>query len=119
MTRDITDRLELFMGGVKIDRLALNMPQIKQYHPPPNPAKVTDSRFKKYQDEFGDESWELDALEPAVLVALVRKAVEDLRDDELWSEKVRIENHHRAILASAAGNWDKVEELVGREDDEE
>jgi hypothetical protein len=114
MTRDITDRLELFMGGMKIDRLALNMPQIKQYHPPPNPAKVTDSRFKKYQDEFGDESWELDALEPAVLVALVREAVEDLRDDDLWDEKVKEENHHRAVLAGAAKYWDGVEGYVSK-----
>ncbi len=34
MTRDITDRLELFMGGLEVKRLALNMDQVEQYNPP-------------------------------------------------------------------------------------
>lgn len=39
MTRDHRDRLTLFMGGVHVDRIALNMSQIEEYAPPPNPAK--------------------------------------------------------------------------------
>lgn len=53
MTRDIAERLELFMGGTKLQRLALNMDQVKRYNPPPNPAKMTDSRFSRYVAEFG------------------------------------------------------------------
>jgi hypothetical protein len=45
MSRDIVDRIELFTGkSLKFERLALNMDQVKQYGPPPNPAKITDSR---------------------------------------------------------------------------
>ena len=61
MSRDIRERLELFMGGVEFDRLALNMDQVQQYAPPPNPAKITDSRAVGYIAIHGDESWELDA----------------------------------------------------------
>ncbi len=75
MTRDITDRLEMFMGGLEVKRLALNMDQVEQYEPPPNPAKTTDSRYAAYIAEFGGESWELDALEPAVIATLIRNAV--------------------------------------------
>jgi len=32
--------------------------------------------------------WELDALEPQVLEALVRENVLELRDEELWNEAV-------------------------------
>lgn len=40
MTRDIKDRLNLFCGfPVFVERLALNMPQVRQFKPPPNPAK--------------------------------------------------------------------------------
>ena len=54
MTRDIEDRLRLFMEEelpidfnevVTVHRIALNYDQIRQYNPPPNPAKTTDSRF--------------------------------------------------------------------------
>lgn len=52
MTRDIFDRLELFMvndGGEQpeVERIALNMNQVKKYNPPPNPAKIKDPRAKK------------------------------------------------------------------------
>jgi hypothetical protein len=56
MTHDITDRIEMFMGGIKLERLALNMDQVDQYNPPPNPAKITDSRATAYIAEFGGES---------------------------------------------------------------
>ena len=50
------------------------MPQIERYNPPPNPAKVTDTRAKAYIAEFGNESWELDALEPRVIADLIQEA---------------------------------------------
>ncbi len=43
-------------------RVALTAKQIVDYNLPPNPAKETDPRFKWYNKEFGDESWEVDAL---------------------------------------------------------
>jgi len=89
MTRDITERLEMFMGGLEVKRMALNMNQVEQYDPPPNPAKTTDSRYGAYIAEFGDESWELDALEPAVIAALIRSAVTELIDPVQWTKKRR------------------------------
>ena len=87
MTRDIQTRLSMFSDDdVEVKRIALNQDQIKKYNPPPNPAKVTDSRFDSYRDLYGEESWELDALEPQVLVDLVRKNVLEIRDDDLWED---------------------------------
>ncbi len=106
MSRDIFDRLELFMGGTKFERLALNMYQVEQYSPPPNPAKITDSRAKGYIQEYGDHSWELDALEPAVLSALIRKSVTDLRDDKIHSEDVKQKEVVREKLEEIAYNWE-------------
>ncbi len=49
MTRDNVDRLEMFAEApVKVERLALNFDQIRKHRPPPNPAKMTDSRFVGY-----------------------------------------------------------------------
>ncbi len=102
MTRDITDRLELFMGGLEVRRLALNMDQIEKFNPPPNPAKMTDSRFAAYVAEFGDESWELDALEPSAMVDLIRSSVMALRDDKRWNTSVKRESEYRRQLQQFA-----------------
>mgnify|MGYP000990779512 CR=1 FL=1 len=86
MTRDIQDRLDLFGSNVYVKRVALTMGQIATYNPPPNPAKITDSRASKYIEEYGDESWELDALEPKVITDLIKNEVTAYRDDELYRE---------------------------------
>lgn len=86
MTRDIQDRLDLFGSNVYVKRVALTMNQIATYNPPPNPAKITDSRASKYIEEYGDESWELDALEPKVITDLIINEVTAYRDDELYRE---------------------------------
>ena len=108
MTRDITDRLEMFMGGLEVKRLALNMDQVEEYDPPPNPAKTTDSRYDAYIAEFGGESWELDALEPTVIAALIRDAVNALIDRDVWIEREKEVAEARRILGLVAEKWDDV-----------
>jgi hypothetical protein len=109
MSRDIFSRLGLFVGSkVHVQRIALNMPQIQRYHPPPNPAKTTDSRFADYQAKYGDESWELDALEPRVLVELITKAVVQFRDEELWKGACEVERKERIALTKISENYDDV-----------
>lgn len=119
MTRDITDRLYTFVthhtthGSIAVQRVALTMEQINQYGPPPNPAKVTDSRFEGYQSRYGDESWELDALEPQVLADLVRDRVAVITDDDLMDEAKRREEEHRAQLSAVEERWDEVADWLG------
>jgi hypothetical protein len=100
MTRDNQDRLDLFMGwpAVRVERLALNWDQIEEFNPPPNPAKITDSRFASYASEYGTESWELDALEPSVMAELIRNHVLDHRDEDLWQAKVMERTDHQFQL---------------------
>jgi hypothetical protein len=113
MTRDNAERLSLFAGTpVQVIRLALNMPQVEAHRPPPNPAKVTDSRFADYARQYGDESWELDALPPKVLQGLISDAVMALRDERLWEEATEEENADRAWMA------DVIDEDMGEDDDD-
>ena len=91
MTRDNQERLDTFhgwTGGTEVKRIALNMDQVDEYGPPPNPAKVTDSRFEAYLADYGEESWELDALEPSVMVGLIRNTIDEYRDPDLWEDKI-------------------------------
>lgn len=116
MSRDIFDRLDLFSEvPVQVIRLALNMDQVEQYNPPPNPAKITDSRASGYISKFGGESWELDALNPRVLSALVRENVEKFRDDQIWSASTEKENHQKKILDCISEQFWKVEDLFENE----
>lgn len=99
MSRDIFARLSTFTySRVHVQRIALNMPQIERYNPPPNPAKTTDSRYAAYSEKFGEESWELDALEPTVLVDLINRAVLQYRDEKLWEEACSQETKGRSTI---------------------
>jgi hypothetical protein len=118
MDRDVRDRLTTFLGDIgdkefEVARLALNMDQIEQYEPPPNPVKATDSRSAAYRERFDtDNCWELDALDPPVIVELIREAVIERRDELLWDSAVEEENLHRARLAKTAHHWDEVSSRV-------
>lgn len=108
MTRDITDRLTMFSGGVAVKRLALNMDQIDEYHPPPNPAKMTDSRFIGYTKLYGNESWELDALEPQVMADLIEHAILALRDNDTYNLVLAREKQEKERLRAVSDNWEDV-----------
>lgn len=111
MTRDKIDRLALMTGNaaeVEVKRIALNYNQVLQYNPPPNPAKMTDSRFTEYRAQFGNESWELDALTPQLISALVEAEILQARDDRAWNDAVRDESRDKQQLADVADRWSDV-----------
>lgn len=113
MSRDIFDRLKLFIQAegyepAELKRIALNMDQVETYRPPPNFAKLTDTRADGYIKRFGRNSWELDALEPILLAQLIEDTVTAYRDDRLWQEAVTLERQHRNDLEGVAGRWKDV-----------
>lgn len=117
MTEDINNRLAMFTGEPNIvERVALTREQIRKYKPPPNPAKDTDSRFKSYVAEHGTKCWELDALDPPVLVELVESAILSILDEGTFDEKKRVQEEHRGTLIDAAKRWDAVRAFLKPED---
>lgn len=112
MSRDIEDRLEVFGNGARVERIALNEDQIEQYDPPPNPAKLTDSRSASYVCQFGYDSWELDALEPSVIAELVRSTIEQYIDAERWVERAGLEDKHRKTLSKVSAQWPDIVERL-------
>jgi len=119
MTRDIEDRLTRFISGERNDydfepfsvkRLALNMDQIEELNPPPNPTKVKDTRSSDYISRYGASCWELDALEPRMLSQLVSDAVLEVRDEELWDESCAIEDNEKMTLKGISKKLNKERE---------
>lgn len=118
MSRDIAERIAMFLAidnmehVFQVKRLALNMEQVEKYGPPPNPAKTTDSRFSSYISKYGYESWELDALEPRTLSALIRDNVFEYRDSEKWSKVVNIEEETKNLIYDMGIRFDEVKEFL-------
>lgn len=111
MTRDNRERLEMFAGTpIIVQRLALSMAQVEEFNPPPNPAKMTDVRAQAYVEEFGDESWELDALEPTYIRSLIEQSVLKIRDEEIWNQSMQRENDDLLLMDNL------LEELGGKTD---
>ena len=110
MTRDIRDRIDMLSlrGNFEVDHIALSMAQVDEQGPPPNPAKVTDSRYEGYVATYGDDSWELDALEPAFIVGLIEEAVLPERDPAAWDEAVDEQEAERAQLQDIIDRWDEI-----------
>jgi hypothetical protein len=113
MSRDIEERLSMFAEfNVEVRRIALNMDQIDEFNPPPNPAKTTDSRYADYRRNYGDESWELDALRPELLIDLVRNEIEGLIDFSLWNERKAQEAEEKAKAQQVGERWDEIEAFL-------
>jgi hypothetical protein len=105
--RDIEDRLRLFNCNATVKRIALNMDQIEALNPPPSPAKETDSRTTKYVERFGTEdTWELDALEPAALDNLIDAEIRTHIYQDLRQERLDQEEREKRLLVSVADNLD-------------
>lgn len=107
MTRDIQERLTMFGANVHVKRVALTMEQIETYNPPPNPAKMTDSRCWKYIENFGYESWELDALEPKMLTNLITEQVTMYRDDEIYQAVCDREDREKEELQMLVDSYNE------------
>jgi hypothetical protein len=108
MTRDVRERLEMYsapVGELEVVRIALNWDQIEEWSPPENPAKETDSRYGAYVEEFGESSWELDAVNPSQLASLVEEAVLERRDEGLWQTAILEEMKMKTELAAFAKKY--------------
>lgn len=75
----------------KIIPIALTKEQIRQYNPPPNPAKITDPRAKDFIAKHGNTSWEVDALKPEVLNGILTDKIEENIEIELFEAVIEEE----------------------------
>lgn len=107
MVRDISDRMEMFGIGVMVKKIALTLDQIKKYNPPPNPAKHSDPRSRKFIEKYGASSWEVDAINPSELQKIITREIEHYIDKDAMRIIVRKENDDKMKLTKA------VKEIMG------
>jgi len=90
--------------------LALNMIQIRQYNPPPNPAKIKDPRATWYIEKYGNSSWELDALRPEVLRDIVEHGIQENLDVDKYNAWIEREKPLKQKLQDFADSLSLVGE---------
>ncbi len=111
MIRDVQERISLFLNEgspgagrpilCKVKPIALTKAQIRKYAPPPNPAKLSDSRARDYVAAHGRQSWEVDALPPRELRKIIEAELAELIDFDLIAEIKKEEEEEKAILREA------------------
>ena len=90
----------------RIERIALNLDQIRQYKPPPNPTKITDPRAKQYCEKYGNRSWELDALDPEVLANILETSIQKYLNIKKYNNMIEKENAEKNALDTLAKKLD-------------
>lgn len=81
--------LEYGFGEVKIklERIAIWDYQAKQRNLKSIPAKETDTRYKKFVEEHGEETWEIDAIPPDELQKMVKESIESYINPDAWDKR--------------------------------
>lgn len=98
MVRSLRDRLASFTCYPKIIKCALTMDDMRRYNLPPDFAKKTDSRAKKFIERYGDVSVELDALPADVMISRLVEEIERRMDMVELAEVQSTQEVERARL---------------------
>jgi hypothetical protein len=102
---------------ITVKPIALTSEQIKQYNPPPNPTKLKDPRSKWYLENFGNTSWEVDALRPDVLHSIIDEQITDLLDMDEFKSMLSLEQTQRQEISKypeLKQNIQSAEEIINQ-----
>ncbi|MDE1767299.1 MAG: hypothetical protein KGI27_13660 [Thaumarchaeota archaeon] len=86
MTEDIQSRLYRYGSHAKVKRIALTYIQVRQFGLEPMPTKMSDSRWREYSLQYGNQCWELDALPPNELQNIIRDSIKAHVDVSRWNK---------------------------------
>jgi hypothetical protein len=109
MCEDIQARLHTFgLSDIEVRRIALNVDQVQKYDLPENKlksddkGKLKDPRGNTYMKRYGNQSWEVDALDPLVLDQIIKDEIESVIDKCLYLDMIKKEDREQGELYSIA-----------------
>ena len=115
---DLPNRLREYGGNhIEFRRIALTPEQTTSLPSFSVETKKKDKRYKWYKNTFGDDCWELDAMDPRVLRELVEKEITALIDQDLWKQQEELQEREKHTIEKVLGWWTKFE--TQRLDEEE
>ncbi|MGH8607034.1 MAG: hypothetical protein ACREX9_06335, partial [Gammaproteobacteria bacterium] len=92
LDEDVKAFADHYGGEVEFTRLAVTPEQVREYNLPTAPPKATDNR------SFDGLTTQAEALDPRVLAAIVREAIEDRVDLDIYDQLLEDERTQRAGL---------------------
>jgi hypothetical protein len=103
---DIPDRLAKYGGDhVALERIALTREQTDGLPSFPASDKKKDPRYQWFVRQFGNQCWELDALDPNDLRALVEKAIRAKIEPIAWARCDRVNKVEQESLRTILNKW--------------
>jgi hypothetical protein len=117
---DIPARLREYGGNhVELKRIALTAEQARSRSlrsfsvetKSGSAAKRGDPRYKWFKQNFGDECWELDAMDPRQLRELVENEINALIDRAAWNEQEAFERREKLAVETQLRWWANFEAL--------
>ncbi len=88
--------------GVTAQKVALTYAQTQTLNlPPAMEAKKSSRQYKAFAKKYGDDVWEVEALPPEKLQSLLRDAIHDVMDLDLYNGEVEREKEDSQFLAEA------------------
>ena len=103
---DIPQRLEQYGGDhVEVKRVALLSEQVTGLPSFKASEKNKDPRYRWFVRTYGKRCWELDAMDPRDLRALVRKAIVKEIEPVAWKRCSVVEKAERESLRSVLDSW--------------
>lgn len=105
--RNIQETLEKLGLVIKFEKIAITKDQIEKYDLPPLPSKKSDSRARKFIEQYGDKTVELDAIEPNILQEIIKKAILKHFHSETYEKVKEIQEQRRKEIEK------KIKEVLG------
>jgi hypothetical protein len=104
--RDLPERLEKYEGDhVTVDRIALIKKQLTGLPSFPATDKRKDPRFKWFVENYGNRCWEIDALDPNTLRAVVEEKIKALIDWDEWNRCATVNKAEQESLRGFLTSW--------------
>jgi len=106
IAHDIELKLRAMVNGrtrIHVERLAVTPEQVRLWKLPTRPTKHSDTRAAKFVKQYGNESVELDAIEPNALRKIVGDAIARHADTDAIARMKVVEAAERESIA----NWQK------------
>ena len=104
--RDLPDRLARYDGKhITVKRIAIVAADTPSLISFPAADKKLDTRYKWFVQNYGDNCWELDAMDPNVLRARVKNEILDLIEPVAWERCDVVNRAERDSLRTILGQW--------------
>jgi hypothetical protein len=111
---DLPERIKEYGGDhIILKRIALTADQTRGLPSFSVESKQKDTRYKWFKKNYGDQCWELDAMDPRDLRSLVEAEINALIDRELWERQEAEEGREKKSIESLLRWWANVETLRG------